>query len=219
MSSSPGVAFTRPPIFFRGILDCTIASEDQAKRWSVGNQVEGLYAVAERRRWYFASVVAVTGNGETYTLQYEYVPDDSPSGQATVEGVVATQIRQRPGRMRGNTRKDDEMTTRAYKTTCKAQQGQVNKSAVTLGLVCAQADGAVQLAPLWLVQDVSADDAYRVVPDLPKLSVPHAAIVAGMYRKPNHDFERAHRVVPFAVYEIELEVVSGIEDLAALRAV
>ena len=154
---------------------------------------------------------------ETYTLQYEYVPDDSSSGQATVEGVVATQIRKRPGRMRGNTRKDDEMTTIAYKTTCKAQQGQVNKSAVTLGLVMAQADGAVQLAPLWLVQDVSADDAYRVVPDLPTLSVPHAAIVSGMYREPNHDFERDHRVVPFAVYEIALEVVSGIEDLAALR--
>ena len=204
------------------ITTCEINGEelraDQTKRWSVGDQVEGLYAVAQRRRWYFASVVAITGNGETYTLQYEYVPDDSSSGQATVEGVVATQIRKRPGRMRGNTRKDDEMTTIAYKTTCKAQQGQVNKSAVTLGLVCAQANGAVQLAPLWLVQDVSADDAYRVVPDLPTLSVPHAAIVSGMHREPIHDFERLHRVVPFAVYEIALDVVSGIEDLAALRA-
>jgi len=204
------------------ITTCEINGEelraDQTKRWSVGDQVEGLYAVAQRRRWYFASVVAITGNGETYTLQYEYVPDDSSSGQATVEGVVATQIRKRPGRMRGNTRKDDEMTTIACKTTCKAQQGQVNKSAVTLGLVCAQANGAVQLAPLWLVQDVSADDAYRVVPDLPTLSVPHAAIVSGMHREPIHDFERLHRVVPFAVYEIALDVVSGIEDLAALRA-
>ena len=85
--------------------------------------------------------------GDTYTLTYEYVPDTSVEGRKTVEGVTALQIRARPRRARGVNRKDDDATTRAYKTTCKAQQGQVNKSAVTLGLVLARKRGRCSSPP------------------------------------------------------------------------
>jgi hypothetical protein len=195
--------------------------DEATTRWSFGDEVEGLYTFADggKRRWFFAVVEAVMDAGQTYTLTYEYVPDTSVEGRKTVEGVTAVQIRARPRRSRGVNRKDDDATTRAYKTTCKAQQGQVNKSAVTLGLVLGEEEGAVQLAPLWHVQGVSSEEAYRVVPAVPQLRVSHAAIVSGLRCEKDLAFKRPleNRVVPFAVYSISLNWVAGVEALAAQR--
>jgi hypothetical protein len=103
--------------------------------------------------------------------------------------------------------------------TAGSQQGQVNKSAVTLGLVLGEEEGAVQLAPLWHVQGVSSEEAYRVVPAVPQLRVSHAAIVSGLRCEKDLAFKRPleNRVVPFAVYSISLNWVAGVEALAAQR--
>jgi hypothetical protein len=175
-------------------------------------------------------VARSTSNTSNKRAEPELTTDESSSDEVVmpldevvllveVEGVTALQIRARPRRSRGVNRKDDDATTRAYKTTCKAQQGQVNKSAVTLGLVLGEEEGAVQLAPLWHVQGVSSEEAYRVVPAVPQLRVSHAAIVSGLRCEKDLAFKRPleNRVVPFAVYSISLNWVAGVEALAAQR--